>query len=154
MRKKKVTQKAMLGELRSLAMIGGGMVLGTLGGKAIDKALKVDDSLPGFQVKKLVRPAVQLGAGVVGSLQSTNSDVKMLSAGVGAAGVVSTVKVVLKKDLLNGLGGAQPLALYNEPPALPSRSYELDLPELLPSSPGERPTASIAATDYEEIEII
>ncbi len=100
MRKKKVTQKAMLGELRSLAMIGGGMVLGTLGGKAIDKALKVDDSLPGFQAKKLVRPAVQLGAGVVGSLQSSNADVKMLSAGVGAAGVVSTVKVVLKKTCL------------------------------------------------------
>ena len=37
MRTKKVSNKAMLGELRSLAMISGGMILGTMGGKAIDK---------------------------------------------------------------------------------------------------------------------
>ena len=32
----------MMGELRSLAMISGGMVLGSMGGKAIDNMLKVD----------------------------------------------------------------------------------------------------------------
>ena len=94
-----------MGELRSLAMISGGMVLGSMGGKAIDKMLKVDETTPGFQVKKLVRPMALLGAGVLGSMKLKNQDLKMVSAGVGAAGVVSTVKVVLKKDLLAGLDG-------------------------------------------------
>ena len=95
-----------MGELRSLAMISGGMVLGSMTGKAIDKMLKVDEAATGFQVKKLIRPLALLGAGVVGSMKLKNPDLKMVSAGVGAAGVVSTVKVVLKKDLLAGLGGS------------------------------------------------
>ena len=57
----------MMGELRSLAMISGGMVLGSMGGKAIDNMLKVDETIPGFQTKKLVRPMALLGAGVLGS---------------------------------------------------------------------------------------
>lgn len=102
---RKASKKAIMGELRSLAMISAGMVAGSLGGKALDKALKVDSNLPGFQAKKFVRPAVQLGAGVLGAIKLKNKDLKMLSAGVGASGVVSTVKVVLKKDILSGLEG-------------------------------------------------
>jgi hypothetical protein len=62
--RKQSTNQAMVGELKSLAMISGGLIIGTMGGKAIDKMLKVDDTVPGFQVKKLAKPLVQLGAGV------------------------------------------------------------------------------------------
>lgn len=124
----------MMGELRSLAMISGGMVLGSMTGKAIDKMLKVDEAATGFQLKKLIRPLALLGAGVVGSMKLKNPDLKMVSAGVGAAGVVSTVKVVLKKDLLAGLGGSmsglgEPMSVYHEPVRM-MEPYEPNLPAL------------------------
>jgi len=124
----------MMGELRSLAMISGGMVLGSMTGKAIDKMLKVDEAATGFQVKKLIRALALLGAGVVGSMKLKNQDLKMVSAGVGAAGVVSTVKVVLKKDLLAGLGGSmsrlgEPMSVYHEPVRM-MEPYEPNLPAL------------------------
>jgi hypothetical protein len=124
----------MMGELRSLAMISGGMVLGSMTGKAIDKMLKVDETATGFQVKKLIRPLALLGAGVVGSMKLKNPDLKMVSAGVGAAGVVSTVKVVFKKDLLAGLGGSmsglgEPMSVYHEPVRM-MEPYEPNLPAL------------------------
>ena len=124
----------MMGELRSLAMISGGMVLGSMTGKAIDKMLKVDEAATGFQLKKLIRPLALLGAGVVGSMKLKNPDLKMVSAGVGAAGVVSTVKVVLKKDLLAGLGGSmsglgEPMSVYHEPVRV-MEPYEPNLPAL------------------------
>ena len=165
MRSKTKSQKAMMGELRSLAMISAGLVIGTMGGKAIDKVLKVDDNVPGFQAKKFARPVALLGAGVLGSIKMKNPDLKMLSAGVGASGVVSTVKVVLKKDLLSGgLAGnsmnaptVAPMGLYEEPyhqveaytpklPALPSSNY-LEEEELASVSMGE------AIQDYSDAEI-
>ncbi len=123
-----------MGELRSLAMISGGMVLGSMTGKAIDEMLKVDEAATGFQVKKLISPLALLGAGVVGSMKLKNPDLKMVSAGVGAAGVVSTVKVVLKKDLLAGLGGStsglgEPMSVYHEPVRV-MEPYEPNLPAL------------------------
>ena len=130
MRTKKVSSKAMVGELRSLAMVGSGLVAGSMAGKAIDKMLKVDNSLPGFQAKKLVRPAAQLAVGVLGSLKLKNPDLKNVSAGLGAAGILSAVQVVLKKDLLNGVDGlGEPMSVYSEP--LPSVApYEPNLPAL------------------------
>lgn len=120
----------MVGELRSLAMVGSGLVAGSMAGKAIDKMLKVDNSLPGFQAKKLVRPAAQLAVGVLGSLKLKNPDLKNVSAGLGAAGILSAVQVVLKKDLLNGVDGlGEPMSVYSEP--LPSVApYEPNLPAL------------------------
>ncbi|CAN0009991.1 unnamed protein product [Chrysoparadoxa australica] len=163
MRTKKTTKKAMMGELRSLAMISAGLIAGSMGGKAIDKVLKVDDSVPGFQAKKFVRPVALLGAGVLGSVKLTNPDLKMLSAGIGASGVVSTLKVVTKKDLLSGgLSGqlassAHPMEVYDdsafhqveqynpELPLLPSKNYLEE--NLASSSPGE------AAVEYSDAEI-
>ena len=146
MRSKQVSSKAMMGELRSLAMISGGMVLGSMGGKAIDNMLKVDETTPGFQAKKLVRPMALLGAGVLGSLKLKNPDVKMVSAGVGAAGVVSTVKVVLKKDLLAGLDGGvaglgEAMSVYHEP-LRTIAPYEPSLPAL--SSGSYRPVEELS----------
>lgn len=136
MRTKKVSSKAMFGELRSLAMVGSGLVAGSMAGKAIDKMLKVDDTLPGFQPKKLVRPAVQLTAGILGSLKLQNQDLKDVSAGVGASGLLSAVQVVLKKDLLNGVDGlGQPMSVYSEPlPAI--APYEPHLPALASGGAG------------------
>lgn len=168
-------KKAILGELRSLAMISAGMIAGSLGGKALDKALKVDTNLPGFQAKKFVRPVVQLGAGVLGAVKFKNQDLKMLSAGVGASGVVSTVKVVLKKDILSGLEGApsidtpelmMPLAnsVYVEPTPVSEEtiyseipSYEPNLPVLASYTETEEeitPIITANTAEYEEIEII
>lgn len=136
MRSKKMNSKAMMGELKSLAMISGGMVLGSMGGQALDKALGVDPTLPGMNPKKYVRPAALLGAGIVGSMKLKNADMKLVAAGVGASGVVSTVKVLLKKDLLAGLtsGGVSGLGsswgVYRDPMRLAVDRYEPDLPEL------------------------
>lgn len=125
----------MIGELRSLAMISGGMILGTMGGKAIDKMLKVDPTVPGFQVKKLARPVALLGAGVMGSMKLKNQDMKMIAAGIGASGVVSAVKVILKKDLLAGIDGVngfgEPMSIYQERMIEP---YEPSLPALSSSN--------------------
>jgi hypothetical protein len=160
MRSKKVTSKAMMGEIRSLAMISGGMILGTIGGKAIDKMLKVDNSLPGFQAKKFVRPISLLGAGILGSIKLQNTDLKMLSAGVGASGVVSTVKVVLKKDLLSGMDGVgNPMTVYQDPMVHAIESYEPNLPALTAGNyiPEENYTESYSpgqvVTDYNDAEI-
>ena len=135
----------MMGELRSLAMISGGMVLGSMSGKAIDNMLKVDETTPGFQAKKLVRPMALLGAGVLGSIKMKNQDLKMVSAGVGASGVVSTVKVVLKKDLLAGLDGG--VAGLGKAVSVPRTGgmiepYEPNLPAL--SSGSYRPVEDLS----------
>lgn len=168
-------KKAIMGELRSLAMISAGMIAGSLGGKALDKALKVDENLPGFQAKKFVRPVALLGAGVLGTVKLKNQDLKMLSAGVGASGVVSTVKVVLKKDILNGLDGTPQMAspeLFMPMTTAQSvfiesetdnyiESYEPNLPVLANYSEQEEYVTSEAgvivtadSAEYEEIEII
>ncbi len=137
MRTKKRNSNAMMGELKSLAMISGGLVLGSMGGKALDSMLKVDDNAPGFQVKKLIKPAVQLGAGVIGAMKLKDPNLKLVAAGVGASGVVSTVKVVLKKDLLAGISGlgnigsfARPLSVYQDLARLNPKRYNPDLPQL------------------------
>jgi hypothetical protein len=146
MRSKKVSSQAMMGELRSLAMISGGMVLGSMSGQAIDNMLKVDETTSGFQAKKLVRPMALLGAGVLGSIKMKNQDLKMVSAGVGASGVVSIVKVVLKKDLLAGLNGGvaglgKAVSVYHEPVGM-IEPYEPNLPAL--SSGSYRPVEDLS----------
>jgi len=135
--RKQSNNQAMMGELKSLAMISGGLILGSMGGKAIDKVLKVDDTVPGFQAKKLAKPIVQLGAGVFGALKLKDPNLKLVAAGVGASGVVSTVKVVMKKDLLAGIPGfgdiaglGEPMSVYQDPVNLAIPRYNPDLPML------------------------
>ncbi|HCS20164.1 MAG TPA: hypothetical protein DIW47_06315 [Bacteroidetes bacterium] len=141
MKKQSKNNKAVISELKSLLMISGGMILGTMGGKALDTALKVDDTLPGFQAKKLIKPAVQLGAGVLGAIKIKDPNLKLLAAGVGASGVVSTVKVVLKKDLLAGLGNplsnVQARRIYQDPVRIAVNRYTPDLPQLQASTISE-----------------
>jgi hypothetical protein len=132
--KTKISSQAVMEEVKSLALFGGGVIAGSLGGKLIDKALKVDTSLPGFNVKAMVRPVVLLGAGTAGSLMLKDKNMKMFSIGVGASGILSGVKVVLKKDLLNGLadfaGLGEPTRVFREPINLSIERYNPDLPLL------------------------
>jgi hypothetical protein len=131
-RKKK--SNAIVTELLNLGMITGGVVVGSMAGKAIDKVLKVDATLPGFQAKKLAKPALQLGAGIVGAWKSKNENIKRFAAGVGASGVISAVSVATNKNLLAGLPalGTAGLArsVYEEGAALSVGRYTPDLPQL------------------------
>ncbi len=130
-----------MGEIKTLAMLTGGVVLGSVGGKMIDKVLKVDATATGFNAKAMARPLVLLGMGAAGNLMLKDANMRMVATGVGAAGMLSGVKVLLKRDLLAGLsdfsmhgfGSYGEPSLYREPMTLSVDRYNPDLPAL--SSP-------------------
>jgi hypothetical protein len=138
-KKTKISSQAVMGEIKTLAMLTGGVVIGSVGGKMIDKVLKVDASATGFNAKALARPIVLLGVGTAGNLMLKDPNMKMLATGVGASGLLSGVKVFLKKDLLAGLAdfsgidGLGEPTVYREPMNLSVDRYNPDLPML--SSP-------------------
>ncbi len=103
--KKKVGKADIIDAVKKPLLVIAGMVVGSFGGKAIDTMLKVADLPDGFNVKKLVRPLVLMGAGVAGSILIKNDDVKLVAAGVTGSGIATGIKVFLKKDILNGLAG-------------------------------------------------
>ena len=137
----KLSGQAVMGEIKTLALLTGGVVIGSVGGKMIDKVLNVDATATGFNVKAMARPIVLLGVGAAGNLMLKDPNMKMLATGVGAAGMLSGVKVFLKKDLLAGLSdfnmsgidGLGEPAVYREPMNLSIERYNPDLPAL--SSP-------------------
>ena len=112
---KKVTSKinsgAVMEEVKKLALLGGGVVLGSLGGKLIDNVLKVDTGIPGFNPKALVRPAVLVGAGTAGVLMLKDNNLKLIAT-----------------------GEANPTDVYREPINLSIERYNPDLPALNSSS--------------------
>ena len=137
-KKTKISSQAVMGELKTLAMLTGGVVIGSVGGKMIDKVLKVDAAATGFNAKALARPIVLLGVGTAGNLMLKDPNMKMLATGVGASGLLSGVKVLMKKDLLAGLAdfsfsGLGEPSVYREPLNLSVDRYNPDLPAL--SSP-------------------
>ena len=140
-KKTKISSQAVMGEIKTLAMLTGGVVIGSLGGKMIDKVLNVDAAATGFNAKALARPIVLLGVGTAGNLMLKDPNMKMLATGVGASGLLSGVKVFLKKDLLaglsdfsfNGIDGLGEPTVYREPMNLSVERYNPDLPAL--SSP-------------------
>lgn len=140
-KKTKISSQAVMGEIKTLAMLTGGVVIGSLGGKMIDKVLNVDATATGFNAKALARPIVLLGLGTAGNLMLKDPNMKMLATGVGASGLLSGVKVFLKKDLLaglsdfsfNGIDGLGEPTVYREPMNLSVERYNPDLPAL--SSP-------------------
>jgi hypothetical protein len=137
----KISGQAVMGEIKTLAMLTGGVVLGSVGGKMIDKVLKVDATATGFNAKAMARPLVLLGMGAAGNLMLKDANMRMVATGVGAAGMLSGVKVLLKRDLLAGLsdfsmhgfGSYGEPSLYREPMTLSVDRYNPDLPAL--SSP-------------------
>ena len=137
-KKTKIRSQAVMGEIKTLAMLTGGVVIGSVGGKMIDKVLNVDASATGFNAKALARPIVLLGVGTAGNLMLKDPNMKMLATGVGASGLLSGVKVLMKKDLLAGLAdfsfsGLGEPSVYREPLNLSVERYNPDLPAL--SSP-------------------
>jgi hypothetical protein len=54
---KATNSKAIMGEVKNLAMVAGGFVIGSMGGSAIDRALKVDSGIPGINAKRFVKPS-------------------------------------------------------------------------------------------------
>ena len=137
-KKTKISSQAVMGEIKTLAMLTGGVVIGSLGGKMIDKVLKVDATATGFNAKALARPIVLMGVGTAGNLMLKDPNMRMLATGVGASGLLSGVKVLMKKDLLAGLAdfsfsGLGEPSVYREPLNLSVDRYNPDLPAL--SSP-------------------
>ena len=135
--KVKLDAKTILEELKTPGLIILGMVGGNLAGKLIDKAVKVDDTATGFQAKALIKPVIQISAGVGGALFLKDKNLKLIASGVAASGIASTVKVFLKKDILQGLtnfaglGDSDPVdQVFREPVSLSIAPYDPDLPQL------------------------
>jgi len=134
-------------EVKTPLLIMSGLAGGVLAGKAIDKyVVKPNATATGFQVKSLVKPAVQLAAGIGGHILSKNEYVKLVATGVAVSGILSTTKVILKKDILQGLSEMAGLGatdevkrVFREPVNITIEPYNPDLPRL--------PRAQIAATD-------
>lgn len=136
--KVKLDAKAIIEELKTPGLIILGMVGGNMAGKLIDKAVKVDDTATGFQAKALIKPVIQISAGVGGALFLKDKNLKLICSGVAASGIASTVKVFLKKDILQGLTNFAGLGeavnqVFREPLNLSIEPYNPDLPQLPPS---------------------
>lgn len=133
--KQKINAASILEELKTPAMIILGMMGGAMAGKLMDKAMPVEESTDGkFQVKSLLKPVVQITAGVGGALLLKDKNLKLIACGVTASGIASAVKVFLKKDVLNGLGSLQAAntkqRVFQEPISLSIEPYNPDLPQL------------------------
>lgn len=138
----KLSSQAVMEEVKNLAMLGSGVVLGSVGGRLIDKVMKVDGTETGFNAKAMARPVVLIAAGAAGAVMLKEKNMKLLATGVGAAGVLSGVKVILKKDLLAGLADfsglgnddsempSAPVKVFREPVQLAVERYNPDLPAL------------------------
>ena len=156
--KSKISGQAVMGEIKTLAMLTGGVVLGSVGGKMIDKVLKVDAAATGFNAKALARPLVLLGVGAAGNLMLKDQNMKLVATGVGASGMLSGVKVFMKKDLLAGLSDfnlngfpalGEP-SVYREPINLSVERYNPDLPAL--SSPTSFNPEEFSNTQMENVD--
>jgi len=156
----KVNSKAVMEEIKNLALVGAGVVAGSVGGRMVDKVLKVDPAQQGFNAKAMVRPALLIGVGAFGAMKAKNHMMRMLAAGVGASGALSGIKALTKKDLLSGpdgggLGSSWPTSVYREPLNMSVERYNPDLPMLsagpLSDAYGE---AVPMADELEAVEII
>jgi hypothetical protein len=94
----------------------------------------VDEEATTFQAKALLKPVVQITAGVGGALFLKDKNLKLIASGVAASGIAATIKVFLKKDVLQGLnlgGLGDPVRqVFREPVNLSIEPYNPDLPAL------------------------
>jgi hypothetical protein len=160
--KVKLDAKTVLEELKTPGLIILGMVGGAMAGKLIDKAVPVDETATGFQAKSIIKPLVQISVGVGGAIFLKDKNLKLVSAGLAASGIASTVKVFLKKDILNGLGDfniKDPVRrVFRDPINLAVAPYNPDLPLLpghqeIPIIPIENSPLSMGELDeYQEIQ--
>lgn len=113
-----VTKDAIGKEIKDVVMLGVGVVGGSVLGSMLDKMLKVDHTDTRMDLKKFVRPLVLIGIGSVGSIKLDNENMKNIAKGAAMSGILSGVKVILRKDLLSGLDGFEGLGdtdAYGEP---------------------------------------
>ena len=161
--KPKLNAKAVIEELKTPGLIIIGMIGGNLAGKLIDKALPIDETATGFQAKALIKPILQISAGIGGAIFLKDKKLKLIAGGVAASGIASTVKVFLKKDILSGLGDfniADPLKrIFRDPINLAIAPYNPELPVLNESNSDLRtieiesaPTDMGELADYEEVQ--
>ena len=161
--KAKLNAKTVLEELKTPGLIILGMVGGNMAGKLIDKAMPVDENATGFQAKSLVKPIVQITAGIGGAILLKDKNMKLIASGVAASGIASTVKVFLKKDILSGFGDfniSDPMKrVFRDSINLAIAPYNPDLPALSEhredynTIPIESsPTSVGELADYQEIQ--
>lgn len=158
-----------LQELKVPGLIILGMVGGNMAGKLIDKVIKPDPSAKGLKnAKNLIRPVIQISAGLAGRVLLKDENLKLIATGVAVGGVFSGVKVLLKKDLLAGLTGVNGLGetedqvqqIFREPLSLAIEPYTPDLPRLPEAQMAALPVeteSEITGTDlgeYEEVKEI
>jgi len=137
-KKGKFDAKSIIEEFKTPGLIIIGMVGGNMAGKLLDKVLPVDETATGFQAKALIKPIVQITAGVGGALLLKDQNLKLIASGVAASGLAGTVKVFLKKDILQGLTNFAGLGdsndgykqVFREPMNLQIEAYNPHLPEL------------------------
>ena len=161
--KPKLNAKSVIEELKTPGLIIIGMIGGNLAGKLIDKAIPIDETATGFQAKALVKPILQISAGIGGAIFLKDKNLKLIAGGIAASGIASTVKVFLKKDILSGLGDfniADPLKrVFRDPINLAIAPYNPELPVLNESNSDLRtieiesaPTDMGELADYEEVQ--
>lgn len=161
--KPKLNAKSVIEELKTPGLIIIGMIGGNLAGKLIDKAIPIDETATGFQAKALVKPILQISAGIGGAIFLKDKNLKLIAGGVAASGIASTVKVFLKKDILSGLGDfniADPLKrVFRDPINLAIAPYNPELPVLNETNSDLRtieiesaPTDMGELADYEEVQ--
>ena len=132
-----------------------GLAGSNAGGKLIDKFMKVKNpSLSGFNVKSAAKPLIQITTGLVGALLLKDEKLKIVASGVAASGILSGVKVFLKKDILAGFGElGESFELDDINNLMQIEAYNPELPELSSGNfdtiEVEYPEANVE--DYDEI---
>ena len=154
---KKVNGRALMEEVKNLALLGAGVVAGSMGGQMLDKMLKVEGGGSGLNARSMVRPLVLTGIGAYAALKTDQRMVCLLAAGVGASGIISLFKPLAKDVPLSGTDNVHG-------PVWASESYQgsgllerfdPDLPLLMPGSgSGEEGMADEDVQGYSSIEII
>ncbi len=128
-KKSKFDVKTVIEELKTPMLVVLGMVGGTFGGKMLDKVIKVDETVEGFQLKSLAKPIIQITTGLGGALLFKDKNLKLIAGGIAASGIASSVKVFLKKDILNGFGDTGISRVFSEPINLTIGAYNPELPQ-------------------------
>lgn len=137
----KIKGKKVLDELAKPALIILGMAGGNFAGKALDKVLKVDKSLSGFNAKAAAKPVIQIATGIAGAVLLKDKNMKLVASGIAASGIASGVKVLLKKDLLAGFDGL-------------GEGYDLDdINNLMQIDPYNPELPELSSANFETLEI-
>jgi len=95
---KKLSQKAVVVELTTIGMFAGGVVGGNIIGNMAEKVVNKEGAA-GTLPKRLIVPLALALVGAVASLKMSDKKVKLLAAGVGAAGVLRTAKAVMPNNV-------------------------------------------------------